>query len=81
MASSMNSSQRRQSKRGFPHSIKLVAGTGFAAYFEHDDKVMVARNWCKWNCRDGFTANTFWDHTEFKFASEKDAVMFALKWL
>lgn len=80
MAGIVNSSQRRQSKRGFPHSIKLVAETGFA-YFEHDDKVMAARNWCKWHCRDGFKVKTDWDHAAFQFATEKDAVMFALKWL
>lgn len=76
----MNSSQRRQSKREFPHSIKLVAAPGFA-YSEHDDKVMAARNWCKWNSRSGFKVKSDWDQAEFRFATEKDAVHFALKWL
>ena len=76
----MNSKQRRQSKREFPHVIKLVAKAG-EHYFEHDDKVMTARNWCRRNCRNGFTVDSRWDQAEFKFATEKDAVYFAIKWL
>lgn len=76
----MNSSQRRKSKRELSHSIKLVANVG-EHYFEHDDKVMVARNWCSRNCRGVYKVARDWDHAEFKFAREKDAVVFALKWL
>lgn len=76
----MNSSQRRKSKREFTHAITLHA-TSELRFFDHDDKVMTARNWCKWHCRDGFKVKSDWDHAEFKFATEKDAVLFALKWL
>ena len=76
----MNSSQRRKVKREFPHVIKLNAEAN-KRYFEHDEKVMIARNWCKSKCRGGFKVKTDWDHTEFQFAKEKDAVYFALKWL
>jgi hypothetical protein len=76
----MNSSQRRKNKREFPHSIKLTASAG-EHFFEHDDKVMTARNWCSRNCRSGYKVTTDWDHAEFKFVTEKDAVIFALKWL
>jgi hypothetical protein len=80
MANNVNSSQRRKSKREFPHVIKLVAKIG-EHYFEHDDKVMVARNWCSRNCRSGYKVNKDWDSAEFKFVTERDAVVFALKWL
>lgn len=75
----MNSSQRRKSKREFPHAIKLVAQTGWA-YFEHDDNVDKARKWCNKNTK-GYAVDASWDHAMFKFSTEKDAVMFALKWL
>jgi hypothetical protein len=80
MANNVNSSQRRKSKREFPHVIKLVAKVG-ERYFEHDDKVMVARNWCSRNCRGEYKVNKEWDSAEFKFVTERDAVVFALKWL
>lgn len=76
----MNSSQRRKTQRSFPYSIKVYAESGLR-YFEHDDKVMTARNWCQHNTKDGYKVSTRWDYTEFKFASEKDAVIFALKWI
>lgn len=76
----MNSSQRRKSKREFPHVIRLDAKT-CDHYFEHDDKVMTARNWCKRNCQSGYKVVSDWDNAEFKFVTERDAVLFALKWL
>jgi hypothetical protein len=76
----VNSSQRRKSNRELPHAIKLVASAD-EHYFEHDDKVMTARNWCSRHCRGTYKVSTDWDHAEFKFAKEKDAVIFALKWL
>lgn len=60
--------------------IKLVARST-DHYFEHDDEVMFARNWCSRNCRGVYKVTKDWDHAEFKFAIEKDAVLFALKWL
>ena len=76
----MNSSQRRKTQRNFPHSIKVYPES-VMRYFEHDDKVMAARNWCQHNAKGGYKVSNFWDYTEFKFASEKDAVIFALKWV
>jgi len=76
----MNSSQRRKNRRECSHAITLVANVG-EHYFEHDDRVMVARNWCNRNCRGTYNVTINWDSAEFKFAMEKDAVLFALKWL
>lgn len=79
MASGMNSSQRRKYKREYPHSIKLVAPV-LVSYFEHDDKVESARSWCNKNTKR-YKVDVSWDHAMFKFALEKDAVYFALKWV
>lgn len=76
----MNSSQRRKAKREFPYVIKLAAKAE-EPYFEHDDRVMTARNWCRRNCSDNYKVDSKWDSAEFKFVTEKDAVFFALKWL
>ena len=76
----MNSAQRRKLKREFPHVIKLVAEVS-KHYFEHDDKVTAASKWCRRNSHGGYILKADWDHAEFKFATEKDAVHFALKWL
>ena len=76
----MNSKQRRKNKREFPHIIKLVATT-YEPYFIHDDKIEDARNWCQRHFNNKHQVTTEWDHAEFKFAMEKDAVIFALKWL
>jgi len=76
----MNSAQRRKSKREFPHTIKLVAQNG-KRYFEHDEKVNNARKWCDRNFRDSYRVIYRYDNAEFKFTKEKDAVIFALKWL
>lgn len=76
----MNASQRRKSKRKFPYLVKLFPGIN-KHYYEHDAYVEVARKWCKHNCSDTYTVYAYWDHARFKFATEKDAVIFALKWL
>jgi hypothetical protein len=76
----MNSSQRRKQKRAFPYLIKLFPENGIQ-YFEYDDYVEKARIWCKRSCSDIYEVNAYWDHAKFKFATEKDAVVFALKWL
>ena len=75
----MNSSQRRKLKREYPCSIKLVAQPGLA-YFEHDNRVRDARKWCNKNTKV-YSIDTQWDHAVFKFTTEKDAIIFALKWL
>jgi len=76
----MNSSQRRKQKRAFPYLIKLFPGNGMR-YFEHDDYIEKARIWCKHNCSGTYKVNADWDHAKFKFATESDATIFALKWL
>jgi len=79
VGSKVNSSQRRKAKREYPHFIKLSARPGWA-YFEHDDMVQDARKWCRKNTK-GYIIDEKWDHATFKFTTEKDAVIFALKWL
>jgi hypothetical protein len=76
----MNSAQRRKSKREFPYLIKLFPGIN-RHYYEHDAYTEEARKWCKQNCSGTYNVNAYWDHAKFKFATEKDAVIFALKWL
>ena len=76
----MNSSQRRKLQRGFPHTIKLIATT-YNPYYVHDEKIEEANKWCRKKFKDKYRAITGWDHAEFKFLDERDAVVFALKWL
>jgi hypothetical protein len=76
----MNSAQRRKTNRRFPHVIKIVATT-YSPYFIHDDKIEDARKWCQQQFNGKHYFTTGWDHAEFKFTKEKDAVIFALKWL
>ncbi len=76
----MNSAQRRQARRGYPHVVAIKAIES-DRYFHHDHRVSVAQTWCRRQFgRDNFRCHTDWDHTEFKFAREKDATLFALKW-
>lgn len=75
----MNSAQRRKFKREYPYTIKLLLGKGWR-YFEHDGNVEEARKWCSKNTK-GYSVYENWDHAAFKFITEKDAVIFALKWL
>ena len=75
----MNSAQRRKLKRKYPYTIQLVPGQGWR-YFEHDNNVRNARKWCNKNVK-GYKVDSYWDIAEFKFTKEKDAVIFALKWL
>jgi hypothetical protein len=76
----MNSSQRRKNKRKFLYSIQLVCSP-HEKYFVHDNRVADAHVWCKNKFKDKFNMETYWSQAEFKFATEKDAVIFALKWL
>lgn len=76
----MNSAQRRQARREFPHVVAIKAAPD-ERYFEHDHRVSVARTWCRKQFGKGnFQSQTDWDHTDFKFTKEKDAMYFALKW-
>ena len=75
----MNSKQRRKTKREFSHIIILRA-IYEERYFYHDSKGANALAWCVSNI--GYhRVSLHWDYAEFKFKYEKDAVMFALKWL
>ena len=58
----------------------MVASNG-DPYIIHDDTVLDARKWCRHNCKASYKVETNWDMAEFKFATERDAVYFALKWL
>ncbi len=80
MADIMNSSQRRKLVRMFPHVVNFVA-TSYQPYYIHDEKIADARKWCQKYLKGKHRVITGWDHAEFKFATEKDAVVFALKWL
>ncbi len=75
----MNSAQRRKAKRGHPHIITLRTAEQ-KRYFEHDQKVELAIRWCRKNCKGSWKNENGWDHAEFKFSEQKDAVYFALKW-
>jgi hypothetical protein len=75
----MNSAQRRRANREHPHTVRISA-TEQERYYEHDEKVHRAVQWCKKNCKDSWRTNTDWDFCEFKFTNQKDAIYFALKW-
>ena len=76
----MNSAQRRQARREFPHVVAIRAVTS-ERYLDHDHRVSVARTWCRKQFgKNNFRCQTDWDSTEFKFVREKDATLFALKW-
>jgi hypothetical protein len=76
----MNSSQRRKLNRVLSHSIKIKAMPGLS-YFEHDDKIEIAKEWCKNNAKGVYRVKTFWDIAIFDFSDQGDAVHFALKWI
>lgn len=76
----MNASQRRRNKRKLPHAISIVATT-HQPYYMHDDKIEDARKWCQKYLKGKYKVRIGWDHAEFKFRTEKDAIVFALKWL
>lgn len=76
----MNSAQRRQARREFAHIVSMSANH-HRLYRDHDAEVVQAVKWCQkqfgkgsWRIAEG------WARADFKFAREKDAVYFALKW-
>ena len=76
----MNSAQRRQARREFSHVVAIKAVTS-ERYFDHDHRVSVATTWCRRQFGPAnFRCHTDWDHAVFKFAREKDATLFVLKW-
>ena len=76
----MNSSQRRLAERKFPCTISIFATT-YQTYYTYDDKIKDAREWCQKFLNGKHRVITGWDHAEFKFTTEKDAIIFALNWL
>lgn len=76
----MNSSQRRKNKREFPYLVRLDAAM-YSPYYVHDEKIEDARGWCRKKIGDKHKVTMDWDHAVFKFAREKDAIHFALKWV
>jgi hypothetical protein len=75
----MNSLQRRKSKREHPHSV-TIRTVEQEQYFKHDEKVHKAVQWCRKHCKDSWRIASDWDHADFKFSNQKDAIYFALKW-
>ena len=75
----MNSRQRRKTKREHPH-IVTIRTSEQQQYYEHDEKVYKAVRWCVKNCKGTWRNENDWDHAEFKFSNQKDAVYFALRW-
>lgn len=76
----MNASQRRKSKRVHPYVMVMIIN-GEKYYYEFDNNVEVATKWCKKKCKGSFIFRTYFDRAVFKFANEKDAVIFGLKFL
>ena len=77
----MNSSQRRKNQRNFPFVVSIGA-TSYERYIYHDKKMEDAQAWCKKKFKkDSWHSIRHWDHSEFKFTKDKDAVFFSLRWL
>ena len=77
----MNASQRRKSKRVHPYDMVMIVN-GQKHYYEFDNDVEVASKWCKKKCKGSFIINYHhYDKAVFKFANDKDAVIFGLKFL
>lgn len=77
----MNSAQRRQARREFPHRVEVKARPD-KRYIDHDIKVEDSRKWCRKKLKkNSWRSVENWDETVFYFANEKDATFFALKWL
>jgi hypothetical protein len=76
----MNSAQRRRARREFAYSV-VIAAAPEQRYFEHDLQVRSARRWC---CRqfkpDNWQWRTMWNRAEFRFVTQRDATLFALRW-
>ncbi len=77
----MNSAQRRQARREFAHIVSMSANQ-HRLYLEHDAEVARAAKWCQKQFGKGsWRMAERWARADFKFAREKDAVYFAMKWL
>ena len=77
----MNSSQRRRNRRDFIFTVTVPASHA-EQYFQHDGKIEDARAWCRKQFKkDNWYSIQQWDHSDFKFVKESDAVLFSLKWV
>jgi hypothetical protein len=76
----MNSAQRRRARREFAYSV-VIAAAPEQRYFEHDLQVRSARRWCCQQFKpDNWQWRTRWNSAEFRFVTQRDATLFALKW-
>ena len=76
----MNSSQRRRNRRYFPFVVTIPASHA-ERYFQYDGRVEDAVAWCRKQLKkDTWQSAQYWDHSDFKFVKESDAVFFRLKW-
>jgi hypothetical protein len=76
----MNSRQRRIFNRTQNHVITLHSNQ-YKRFLEFDETIQRARQWCKKKCKGAHTTKHDWDKSIFTFQLERDAVIFALKWL
>ena len=77
----MNSLQRRKSKREHPYGISINISRN-ELFFVLEDRVNVATAWCKKKSTSSYVFRYSGRYScVFKFASEKDAVIFGLKFI
>ena len=77
----MNSSQRRRNRRQFAFVVEVPA-SHTERYFQYDGRVEDAEEWCRKQFKkDAWQSAQYWDHSDFKFVKESDAVLFSLKWV
>ena len=77
----MNALQRRKNRREHPY-VMVMTVSNEKNYYEFDNKVEVARKWCKKKCKGNSIVDiNYYDRAVFKFANDKDAVIFGLKFL
>lgn len=76
----MNSKQRRLEKRALPYTI-MVPCHVHERYMDHDQRVKDASVWCRKNAKGNWKFVNSWDYAKFQFSKERDAVLFALKWI
>lgn len=77
----MNSSQRRRIRRQFAFVVEVPA-SHTERYFQYDGRVEDAEEWCRKQFKkDAWQSAQYWDHSDFKFVKESDAVLFSLKWV
>jgi hypothetical protein len=76
----MNSAQRRRARREFAYSV-VIAAAPEQRYFEHDRQVELARRWCWQQFKpDNWQWRSTWNRAEFRFVTQRDATLFALRW-